>query len=49
MDHDGKSIDIVYLDFKNAFDSIPHERLLQKLKGCGIIAKVLNCSGFSFI
>ena len=39
---DGKSIDIVYLDFKKAFDSIPHERLLQKMKGYGITGKVLN-------
>ena len=39
---DGKSIDIVYLDFKKAFDSIPHERLLIKMKGYGITGNVLN-------
>ena len=33
---DGKNIDVVYLDFKKAFDSIPHERLLLKTKGYGI-------------
>ena len=38
----GKSIDIVYLDFKKAFDSIPHERLLLKMKGYGITGQTLN-------
>ena len=39
---DGKSIDIVYLDFKKAFDSIPHERLLIKMKGYGIKGNTLK-------
>ena len=39
MIDDGKSIDIIYVDFKKAFDSIPHERLLLKMKGYGIIGK----------
>ena len=39
---DGKSIDIIYLDFKKAFDSIPHERLLLKMKGYGITGKTLR-------
>ena len=28
--------DIVFLDFTKAFDSVPQERLLHKLKGYGI-------------
>ena len=39
MIDDGKSVDIIYLDFKKAFDSIPHERLLQKMAGYGITGK----------
>ena len=32
----GESIDIVYLDFMKAFDTMPHERLIGKLKSYGI-------------
>ena len=42
MIDDGKSVDIVYLDFRKAFDSIPHERLLLKMKGYGITGKTLE-------
>jgi hypothetical protein len=30
------SVDIFFLDFKKAFDKVPHERLLLKLRACGI-------------
>ena len=38
--NDGKSFDVIYLDFRKAFDSVPHERLLLKLKSYGIDGKL---------
>jgi len=38
----GDSIDIIYFDFKKAFDSVPHRRLLTKLKAYGIDGLVLK-------
>ena len=35
-------IDILYLDFKKAFDSVPHQRLLTKLKDYGFKGKLLT-------
>ena len=31
----GDSVDVVYFDFKNVFDSVPHQRFLLKLKSYG--------------
>ena len=36
------SMDAVYMDFRKAFDSVPHERLATKLEGYGIKDNVLN-------
>ena len=35
-------VDTVYLDFANAFDTVPHERLLRKLSGLGVHGKILT-------
>ena len=35
-------MDVVYLDFQKAFDKVPHQRLLLKLKAHGIINDVIN-------
>ena len=32
----GNSIDIIYMDFKNAFDKVPHQRLIYKIRALGI-------------
>ena len=32
----GSPLDIIYLDFQKAFDKVPHQRLLLKLKAHGI-------------
>ena len=40
--NDGYPVDIVYLDFCKAFDSVPHIRLLTKLKAYGISGCLLD-------
>ena len=37
----GQSADIIYLDFAKAFDKVPHQRLLTKLRAAGISGKIL--------
>ena len=32
----GYGVDVIYLDYKKAFDTVPHRRLLQKLSMFGI-------------
>ena len=39
---DGSPVDVVYLDFQKAFEKVPHQRLLLKLKAHGIGNGVIN-------
>ena len=39
---DKQPMDAVYLDFRKAFDSVPHARLLLKLEAHGIQGKALS-------
>jgi hypothetical protein len=32
----GDGVDVLFLDFKKAFDSVPHQRLLYKMRNLGI-------------
>jgi len=38
---EGYGLDVVYLDYRKAFDGVPHCRLLEKLKGFGINSRLL--------
>ena len=38
----GYSVDVIYLDFQKAFDSVPHERLLKKIYVYGIRGNLYN-------
>ena len=35
-------VNVIYLDFKKAFDSIPHKRLIGVLRQYGVIGRTLN-------
>ena len=37
---ENRAIDIIYLDFKKAFDKVPHKRLLSKMHAIGIRGQV---------
>ena len=41
----GDALDVIYLDLANAFDSVPHRRLLLKLEAFGLSGKLLNWVG----
>ena len=36
----GTDVDVIYLDFREAFDKMPHKRLLKKLWAYGIRDKI---------
>ena len=35
-----RAVDILYLDFRKAFDKVPHRRLMAKIRSLGIIDEV---------
>ena len=36
------SVDVIYTDFAKAFDSVPHQRLIKKLRSLGVTGKTLT-------
>ena len=39
---DGSPVDIIYLDFQKAFDKVPHQSLILKLKSHGIGIRIIH-------
>jgi hypothetical protein len=39
---DGISLDVIFLDFAKVFDSVPHQRLLNKLRAFGISDQIVD-------
>ncbi len=39
---EGRPVDVIFLDFAKAFDKVPKERLLQKLKAHGVNGNILR-------
>jgi len=38
----GFKLDLIYLDFSKAFDTVPHLRLIEKINAHSIGGKILN-------
>ena len=39
---EGSPINIIYLDYQKAFDKVPHQRIIFKLKSHGIGISIIN-------
>ena len=39
---EGSPVDSIYLDFQKAFDKVPHQRVLLKLKAHGIVDGIID-------
>ena len=39
---DGSPVDVIYLDFQKAFDKVPHQRLICRLKAHGMGNSIIN-------
>ena len=39
---DGSPVDVIYLDFQKAFDKVPHQRLILKVKSHGMGNSIIN-------
>jgi uncharacterized protein YajQ (UPF0234 family) len=37
-----KQVDVVFLDFKKAFDKVPQSKLILRLQACGLNLKMVN-------
>ena len=38
----GEPVDVLYFDFRKAFDRVPHQRLLLKMNALGIDGRLLD-------
>ena len=38
----GSNLDVIYLDYQKAFDTVPHGRLIEKLRAYGVQGKLLD-------